>query len=159
MAISYLSAHAWPLAFALGILTGCGVFMLFGVFGFPLQRPRRAAEREPAAAEPATPSYLDRHGDFLCPKAESFFELAVRWEARAKHGEASVPRAALESFAEWPAIEDLACRFFQHPSFSDETYRRLVAWLLSVHVHGDRNQMLAMPRKEVVRLLQEALAK
>ncbi|MGD0900831.1 MAG: hypothetical protein ABR915_23615 [Thermoguttaceae bacterium] len=101
------------------------------------------------------PSYLDARGNPLCGKKDAFFGLSTDWETHTRNGETHYPRRNLDKYPEWPSIQELSCRLFKHPSFTNDTYERLIAWLLTDHASGSRNEMLGMPRSHIVELLRK----
>ena len=97
----------------------------------------------------------------LCPTCRStegmFTELWVQWECLSKYGNQHGRKEdCLGRFSEWPAILELACRLFAHATFTQSTWERLEAWLLTYHAK-DREAMHTMPRGEIVRLLRVAV--
>jgi len=103
--------------------------------------------------------YRDTTGHPLCPQSETFGELATGWEQHDKYGEGYYSITRLNKFGELPAIQELACQLFGHSAWTNDTYNRLVSWLLTNHLAGSRDEMRAMPQPEVVRLLREAVSK
>ncbi len=102
-------------------------------------------------------THRDASGKPLCPEEETFSALARDWEHHARHGELGFSRHRLDRFREWPMIQELSCQLFNMSAFTNDTYNRLEAWLLTHHVNGDQDEMLCMSQAEVVRLLREAL--
>jgi rubrerythrin len=100
--------------------------------------------------------------DRLCPACRSikgtFSELSIEWECLRKYGEQHGQRRdRLGRFQEWPAIQELSCGLFRHTEFTESTWERLEAWLLTRHARDDREVMLTMQRTEIVRLLRTAV--
>ena len=62
--------------------------------------------------------YRDRFGQPIFPKGTLFGELRVDWECYCKYDGKEYPRDDLKKFSEWPAIEELSCRLFDHPHFA-----------------------------------------
>jgi hypothetical protein len=62
----------------------------------------------------------------------------------------------LDRFGEWPRINELACRRFNHASFGNATWDRLLGWL-QVEEGSTPSEIMQITVAEVARLLHEAV--
>ena len=106
----------------------------------------------------STPKYRDELGRAKYPLEETLGKLWEGWKQYSRFGELYYSRERLNQFSEWPAIQELSCRLFDHKAFTSETWERLESWLLTEHLNGDREEFHVIPRKVVVRLLREAVS-
>ena len=155
MAVSYLAAHAWPLAFALGMVTMTAIYVLLTLLGF---KPRSAKVVNLPPPPKPSPKRLQAGEVPVVPEAEMFQKLWIQWELVQKYAREGFPqeeaaaRQRLEHLSGWPAIAEYACRLFGHDRFSQDTWDRLERWLLADYA-ADREAMLRLSRQEIAALL------
>jgi hypothetical protein len=91
------------------------------------------------------------------PKTMSELAKGTMWEVWVAREAAP---GTLDQFPGWSEIRHFACELFQHSSFDQNTWTRLVDWLGAEHGrHRKDDSLWKTSRREVIQLLRTALAK